>query len=41
MAWEFTEAISNMMRIYHPNRVDDWINQAECLGYTRSKRCNS
>ena len=30
-AWEYAEAISNMMRIYHPNRVDGWINQAECL----------
>jgi predicted Zn-dependent protease len=30
-AWEHAEAISNMMRIYHPNRVDGWINQAECL----------
>ena len=30
-AWEYAEAISNMMRIYHSNRVDGWINQAECL----------
>ena len=30
-AWEYAEAISNMMRIHHPNRIDGWINQAECL----------
>ena len=30
-AWDYAEAISNMMRIHHPNRVDGWINQAECL----------
>ena len=30
-AWDYAEAISNMMRIYHPNRIDGWINQAECL----------
>jgi predicted Zn-dependent protease len=30
-AWEHAEAISNMMRIYHPNRIDGWMNQAECL----------
>ena len=25
------EAYSNGMRIYHPNRIDGWMNQAECL----------
>ena len=29
--WEHAEAYSNGMRIYHPNRIDGWINQAECL----------
>ena len=29
--WEYAEAYSNGMRIYHPNRIDGWINQAECL----------
>jgi hypothetical protein len=29
--WEHAEAYSNGMRIYHSNRVDGWINQAECL----------
>ena len=29
--WEHAEAFSNGMRIYHSNRVDGWINQAECL----------
>ena len=29
--WEHAEAYSNGMRIYHPNRVDGWINQAESL----------
>jgi tetratricopeptide (TPR) repeat protein len=29
--WEHAEAFSNGMRIYHPNRIDGWINQAECL----------
>ena len=28
--WEHAEAYSNGMRIYHPNRIDGWINQAEC-----------
>ena len=26
--WEHAEAYSNGMRIYHPNRIDGWINQA-------------
>jgi len=30
-AWDYADAISNMMRTYHPNRVDGWINKAECL----------
>jgi len=30
-AREYAEAISNMMLIYHPNRIEGWINQAECL----------
>ena len=30
-AWDYADAISNMMRTYHPNRVDGWTNQAECL----------
>lgn len=29
--WEHAEAYSNGMRIYHPNRIDGWINKAECL----------
>jgi len=29
--WEHAEAYPNGMRIYHPNRIDGWINQAECL----------
>ena len=29
--WEYAEAYSNGMRIYHPNRIDGWINKAECL----------
>ena len=29
--WEHAEAYSNGMRIYHSNRIDGWINQAECL----------
>ena len=29
--WEHAEAYSNGMRIYHPNRIDGWINHAECL----------
>jgi len=29
--WEHAKAYSNGMRIYHPNRIDGWINQAECL----------
>jgi len=29
--WEHAEAYSNGMRIHHPNRIDGWINQAECL----------
>ena len=29
--WEHAEAFSNGMRIYHPHRIDGWINQAECL----------
>ena len=29
--WQHAEAYSNGMRIYHPNRVDGWINLAECL----------
>jgi tetratricopeptide (TPR) repeat protein len=29
--WGHAEAYSNGMRIYHPNRIDGWINQAECL----------
>ena len=30
-AWEYAEAISNMMRTYHPNRVDGWLMKAEAL----------
>ena len=29
--WEHAENFSNGMRIYHPNRIDGWINQAKCL----------
>jgi len=29
--WEHAKAYSNGMRIYHSNRIDGWINQAECL----------
>jgi tetratricopeptide (TPR) repeat protein len=29
--WGHAEAYSNGMRIYHPNRIDGWINKAECL----------
>jgi len=29
--WEHAEAYPNGMRIYHPNRIDGWINLAECL----------
>ena len=29
--WEHAEAYSNGMRIHHPNRIDGWINKAECL----------
>ena len=25
--WGHAEAYSNGMRIYHPNRIDGWINQ--------------
>ena len=29
--WEHAEAYANLIRVHHPNRVDGWINQAECL----------
>ena len=29
--WEHAEAHANLIRVHHPNRVDGWINQAECL----------
>ena len=30
-AWDYADAISNMMRTYHPNRVDGWLMKAETL----------
>ena len=30
-AWDYADAISNMMRTYHPNRVDGWLMKAEAL----------
>ena len=29
--WEHAEAYANLLRVHHPNRIDGWINQAECL----------
>jgi len=29
--WEHAEAYANLIRVHHPNRIDGWINQAECL----------
>ena len=29
--WERAEAYANLLRVHHPNRVDGWLNQAECL----------
>lgn len=29
--WEHPEAYANLLRVHHPNRIDGWINQAECL----------
>ena len=29
--WEHAEAHSNLLRVYYPDRVEGWINQAECL----------
>ena len=28
---EHAEAYANLIRVHHPNRIDGWINQAECL----------
>jgi tetratricopeptide (TPR) repeat protein len=30
-AWDYADAVSNMMRTYHPNRVDGWLMKAEAL----------
>lgn len=30
-AWDYADAISNMMRTYHPNRLDGWLMKAEAL----------
>ena len=30
-AWGYADAISDMMRTYHPNRVDGWLMKATCL----------
>ena len=29
--WEHAEAYANLIRVHHPNRIDGWMNQAECL----------
>ena len=29
--WEHAEAYANLLRVHHSNRIDGWINQAECL----------
>jgi len=29
--WEHAEAYANLLRVHHPNRIDGWINLAECL----------
>jgi len=29
--WEHAEAYANLIRVHHPNRIDGWINLAECL----------
>ena len=29
--WEHAEAYANLLRVHHPNRIDGWIIQAECL----------
>ena len=29
--WEHAEAYANLLRVHHLNRIDGWINLAECL----------